>query len=65
MARPAGTVRIVSGEHHEREGRLVGLTGPRRWSEGGYQPGGYVEIAGAGARTERVSLPLALLERLA
>jgi hypothetical protein len=64
-ARPPGTVRIVSGEWREREGRLVGLTGPRRWGDGGYQPGGFVELAGDGGRTERVSLPLAILERLA
>jgi hypothetical protein len=64
-ARPPGTVRIVSGEWREREGRLVGLTGPRRWGDGGYQPGAFVELAGDGGRTERVSLPLAILERLA
>jgi hypothetical protein len=64
-ARPPGTVRIVSGEWREREGRLVGLTGPRRWGDGGYQPGGFVELAGASGRTERVSLPLSILERLA
>jgi hypothetical protein len=64
-ARPAGTVRILSGEWREREGRLVGLTGPRRWAEGGYQPGGFVELAGDGGRTERITLPLAVLERLA
>jgi hypothetical protein len=64
-ARPPGTVRIVSGEWREREGRLVGLTGPRRWAEGGYQPGGFVELRGEGGRTERITLPLAVLERLA
>ena len=42
-----------------------GLTGPRRWAEGGYQPGGFVELSGPGGRTERVTLPLATLERLA
>ena len=62
-ARPPGTVRIASGEWREREGRLVGLTGPRRWARGGYQPGGFVEVAGDGGGTERVSVPLATLER--
>jgi hypothetical protein len=64
-ARPPGSVRIVSGEWREREGRLVGLTGPRRWADGGYQPGGFVELTGDGGRTERIGLPLSILERLA
>lgn len=64
VARPAGTVRVVAGDHRDHEGRLVGLSGPRRWSGGGYAPGGFVELLGAGGRLERHCVPLTLLERL-
>lgn len=63
-ARPAGTVRIVSGEHRDREGRLVGLSGPRRWGGGTYAPGGFVESPDRDGGTERLCVPLATLERL-
>jgi hypothetical protein len=64
VARPPGTVRVVSGEARDREGRLVGLAGPRRWPGGIYAPGGYVELAGPDGRLERTCVPLATLERL-
>ncbi len=62
--RPPGTVRVISGEHRDHEGRLVGLSGPRRWSGGSYAPGGFVELAGADGRGERYCVPLTSLERL-
>lgn len=63
-ARPAGTVRVISGERRDQEGRLVGLSGPRRWPGGVYAPGGFVEIVHADGHVERTCLPLATLERL-
>jgi hypothetical protein len=63
-SRPAGTVRVVSGEHRDHEGRLVGLSGPRRWAGGGYAPGGFVELVGADGQHERHCVPLTVLERL-
>jgi len=63
-ARPAGTVRVISGERRDQEARLVGLSGPRRWPGGVYAPGGYVEIVSAAGRVERTCLPLTTLERL-
>jgi hypothetical protein len=62
--RPAGTVRVVSGERRESEGRLVGLAGQRRWPGGTYAPGGFVEVASERGGTERLCLPLWALERL-
>jgi hypothetical protein len=64
VARPPGTVRVVAGEHRDHEGRLVGLSGPRRWPDGGYAPGGFVELPGPDGRLERHCVPLTLLERL-
>lgn len=65
MQRPEGTVRIVAGEHRDAEGRLVGLAGQRRWPDGSYAPGGFVEIsAPAAGEPERICVPLTLLERL-
>jgi hypothetical protein len=63
-ARPAGTVRVTCGEGRDREGRLVGLAGARRWSGGTYSPGGFVEVPTADGRTERICVPLSTLERL-
>ncbi len=63
-SRPPGTVRVISGEHRDHEGVLVGLSGPRRWSGGSYAPGGFVELAGEDGRGERHCVPLATLERL-
>lgn len=63
--RPPGSVRIVGGEHGGEEGLLVGLTGIRRWPDGAYAPGGFVELVDAAGRTERVTVPLGALERLA
>lgn len=63
-ARPADTVRVVAGDHHDHEGRLVGLSGPRRWPGGGYAPGGFVELRGPSGQLERHCVPLTLLERL-
>ena len=63
-ARPPGTVRTTSGEHGEHEGRLVGLSGPRRWPGGSYAPGGFVELAGSDGSMERHCVPLTTLERL-
>jgi hypothetical protein len=63
-SRPPGTVRVISGEHRDHEGVLVGLSGPRRWSGGSYAPGGFVELAGEDGRGERHCVPLAMLERL-
>jgi hypothetical protein len=63
-ARPLGTVRITTGEHRDREGRLVGLAGPRRWPGGTYAPGGFVESLAADGRSERICVPLWSLERL-
>ena len=62
--RAPGTVRVTGGEQRDREGRLVGLSGLRRWPGGSYAPGGFVEIAGGDGQTQRLCLPLALLERL-
>jgi hypothetical protein len=64
VSRPAGTVRAVSGEHRDHEGRLVGLSGPRRWPGGSYAPGGFVELPGPGGSVERHCVPLTVLERL-
>ena len=64
VQRPPGTVRVVSGEHRDHEGRLVGLSGPRRWPGGAYAPGGFVELPGPAASTERHCVPLTVLERL-
>ena len=63
-SRPADTVRVVSGDHRDHEGRLVGLSGPRRWPGGGYAPGGFVELPGPDGRLVRHCVPLTLLERL-
>lgn len=63
-SRPAGTVRVVSGSHRDHEGRLVGLSGPRRWPGGAYTPGGFVELPGPGGELERHCVPLTILERL-
>lgn len=63
-ARSPGTVRVIGGERRDQEGRLVGLSGPRRWPGGLYTPGGFVEVAAANGRRERVCLPLSSLERL-
>lgn len=63
-ARPAGSVRITTGEHRDREGRLVGLAGARRWPGGTYAPGGFVEYVAADGRSERICVPLWSLERL-
>ena len=62
--RPSGTVRVISGEHRDQEGLLVGLSGPRRWPGGSYTPGGFVELIGEGGRPERHCVPLTILERL-
>jgi hypothetical protein len=64
ISRPAGTVRVISGEHLDHEGRLVGLSGPRRWPGQGYAPGGFVELPGPGGAIERHCVPLTALERL-
>jgi hypothetical protein len=61
--RPPHTVRVIGGDLRDREGRLVGLSGPRLWPDGGYAPGGFVELQASGG-PERHCLPLALLERL-
>ncbi|MGD8485512.1 MAG: hypothetical protein PVG27_00055 [Chloroflexota bacterium] len=63
-ARPPQTVRVIGGEQRDREGRLVGLAGPRYWPGGGYAAGGFVELPEPDGRTERHCLPLTLLERL-
>lgn len=63
-ARPPGTVRVVAGEQREVEGRLVGLSGQRRWSGGSYEPGGFVEFQAQDGLIERTCLPLSMLERL-
>ena len=63
-SRPAGTVRVVAGDHRDHEGRLVGLSGPRRWDGGGYAPGGFVELPDATGKLERHCVPLTVLERL-
>ncbi len=63
-SRPPGTVRVVSGEHHDHEGLLVGLSGPRRWPGGRYAPGGFVELPGEDGSVERHCVPLTTLERL-
>lgn len=62
--RAAGTVRVAGGERRDQEGRLVGLSGPRRWPGGAYAPGGFVEMEAADGILERVCLPLSSLERL-
>jgi len=64
VRRPPGTVRVRSGERRDQEGRLVGLSGPRRWSGGVYAPGGFIEVASADGRIERTCVPLSVLERL-
>ena len=64
MSRTPGTVRVVSGEHLDHEGRLVGLSGPRRWEGGAYAPGGFVETTAADGSIERHCVPLTVLERL-
>jgi hypothetical protein len=63
-ARPPDRVRVVAGELRDREGFLVGLSGPRLWPGGGYAAGGFVELDGLGGERERHCLPLVLLERL-
>jgi hypothetical protein len=63
-SRPPGTVRVVSGDHRDCEGRLVGLSGPRRWPSGAYAPGGFVELPAPSGELERHCLPLTILERL-
>ena len=62
--RPPGTVRVLSGHHRDHEGRLVGLSGPRRWPGGAYGPGGFVELPGPSGELERHCVPLTVLERL-
>jgi hypothetical protein len=62
--RAPGTVRITCGEGRDREGRLVGLAGPRRWSGGIYAPGGFVDVVMADGGRERLCVPLSTLERL-
>lgn len=62
--RPPGSVRVVSGEHRDHEGRLVGLTGSRQWQGGLYAPGGFVEVRGEDGDPERHCVPLTTLERL-
>jgi hypothetical protein len=64
QARPAGSVRVVDGDHRGREGVLVGLSGPRRWPGGAYAPGGFVELPAADGQTDRLCVPLSALERL-
>jgi hypothetical protein len=64
VSRPPGSVRVVGGEHRDHEGRLVGLSGPRRWAGGAYAPGGYVELTGTDGTIERHCVPLTVLERL-
>jgi len=63
-SRPAGTVRVISGEQRDRQGQLVGLSGPRRWPGGTYAPGGFVELPREDGRMERHCVPLTTLERL-
>jgi hypothetical protein len=63
-ARPAGSVRITTAEQRDREGRLVGLAGARRWPGGTYAPGGLVESVAADGSRERICVPLWSLERL-
>jgi hypothetical protein len=62
--RPSGTVAITAGDHAGQEGRLTGLTGPRRWPGGVYAPGAFVELVGPSGILERTCLPLSDLERL-
>ena len=62
--RPSGTVRVASGEHRDTEGRLVGLAGQRYWPGGSYAPGGFVEVTNRSGGTERICVPLSMLERL-
>lgn len=64
MTRPPGTVRVVSGPRRDLEGRLVGLSGPRRWEGGTYAPGGFIEHVDAEGAPTRSCLPLTILERL-
>jgi hypothetical protein len=64
IERPAGSVRVVTGEQRALEGILVGLSGPRRWPGGAYAPGGFVELRGRDGGMERHCLPLTTLERL-
>lgn len=64
-SRTPGTVRVTDGERREQEGRLVGLSGPRRWGDGRYAPGGFVEFDASDGVRQRDCLPLAALERLA
>ena len=62
--RPPDSVRVVSGEHRDHEGRLVGLSGPRLWPGGVYAAGGFVELVTPTGSRERHCVPLTLLERL-
>jgi hypothetical protein len=62
--RAPGTVRVAEGERREQEGRLVGLADPRRWNDGRYSPGGFVEFGDREGHQERTILPLSTLERL-
>jgi hypothetical protein len=63
-ARAPDSVRIKSGVLRDREGRLVGLAGPRRWPGGAYAPGAFVELAEADGVVGRHCVPLTALERL-
>lgn len=63
-ARPPGTVRSIGIDHRDDEGRLVGLSGPRRWAGGTYAPGGFIEFIAADGSLERRCVPLTTLERL-
>ena len=62
--RPAGTVRVVTGEHRDLEGTLVGLAGQRHWDGGSYGPGGFIESPGPDGQLVRTCVPLSMLERL-
>lgn len=64
ISRPPGRVRVLSGEHRDHEGVLVGLAGPRRWPGGAYAPGGFVEFRGPDGDAVRRCVPLTTLERL-
>ena len=55
VSRPPGTVRVISGEHRDHEGRLVGLSGPRRWPGGSYAPG---RLRGAAGQRRHDRAPL-------
>jgi hypothetical protein len=62
--RPPGTVRVISGEHRDREALLVGLAGQRRWPGGVYAPGGFIELPEPDGGSVRHCVPLTALERL-